>query len=60
MADASYRIEVMHGVNLDMLGKRDPAQYGTLTLAELESASTPTPPSSACAPASSRATPRPS
>jgi 3-dehydroquinate dehydratase-2 len=36
MADASYRIEVMHGVNLDMLGKRDPAQYGTLTLAELE------------------------
>ncbi len=36
MADASYRIEVMHGVNLDMLGRRDPAQYGTLTLSELE------------------------
>lgn len=36
MADASYRIEVMHGVNLDMLGQRDPAQYGTLTLSELE------------------------
>jgi len=27
---------VMHGVNLDMLGRRDPAQYGSLTLAELE------------------------
>ena len=26
----------MHGVNLDMLGRRDPAHYGTLTLAELE------------------------
>ncbi len=36
MADASYRIEVMNGVNLDMLGQRDPAQYGTLTLSELE------------------------
>jgi 3-dehydroquinate dehydratase-2 len=30
------RVEVMHGVNLDMLGKRDPAHYGTLTLIELE------------------------
>jgi 3-dehydroquinate dehydratase II len=36
MADASHRIVVMHGVNLDMLGRRDPAHYGTLTLAELE------------------------
>jgi 3-dehydroquinate dehydratase-2 len=27
---------LLHGVNLDMLGRRDPAQYGTLTLAELE------------------------
>jgi 3-dehydroquinate dehydratase-2 len=26
----------MHGVNLDQLGRRDPAQYGTLTLEELE------------------------
>jgi 3-dehydroquinate dehydratase-2 len=26
----------MHGVNLDQLGRRDPAHYGTLTLAELE------------------------
>jgi 3-dehydroquinate dehydratase-2 len=30
------RIEVMHGVNLDQLGRRDPHQYGTLTLDELE------------------------
>jgi 3-dehydroquinate dehydratase-2 len=30
------RIEVMHGVNLDQLGRRDPAQYGRLTLTELE------------------------
>jgi 3-dehydroquinate dehydratase-2 len=30
------RVEVIHGVNLDMLGRRDPAHYGTLTLTELE------------------------
>jgi 3-dehydroquinate dehydratase II len=30
------RIEVLHGVNLDMLGKRDAHHYGTLTLVELE------------------------
>jgi 3-dehydroquinate dehydratase-2 len=30
------RIEVMHGVNLDQLGRRDPAVYGGLTLDELE------------------------
>jgi 3-dehydroquinate dehydratase-2 len=30
------RVEVMHGVNLDMLGRRDPEHYGTLTLDELE------------------------
>ncbi len=36
MAGASHRIEVVHGVNLDMLGHRDPALYGTLTLSELE------------------------
>jgi 3-dehydroquinate dehydratase II len=32
----SHHIAVLHGVNLDMLGQRDPALYGTLTLAELE------------------------
>ena len=26
----------MHGVNLDQLGRRDPSQYGKLTLTELE------------------------
>jgi 3-dehydroquinate dehydratase II len=35
MADG-HRIEVMHGVNLDQLGRRDPLLYGTLTLGELE------------------------
>ena len=30
------RIEVMHGVNLDQLGRRDPLHYGELTLGELE------------------------
>jgi 3-dehydroquinate dehydratase-2 len=33
---SSYRIEVMHGVNLDQLGRRDPQLYGELTLPELE------------------------
>ncbi|HUH80953.1 MAG TPA: type II 3-dehydroquinate dehydratase [Solirubrobacteraceae bacterium] len=31
-----YRIEVMHGANLDQLGRRDPRLYGTLTLPELQ------------------------
>jgi 3-dehydroquinate dehydratase-2 len=30
------RIEVMHGVNLDQLGRRDPEHYGGTTLEELE------------------------
>jgi 3-dehydroquinate dehydratase II len=30
------RIEIMHGVNLDQLGRRDPDLYGSLTLTELE------------------------
>jgi 3-dehydroquinate dehydratase II len=30
------RIEVMHGVNLDQLGRRDPALYGSLSYSELE------------------------
>jgi 3-dehydroquinate dehydratase-2 len=36
MSERRYRVEVLHGVNLDQLGKRDPLLYGTLTLAELE------------------------
>jgi 3-dehydroquinate dehydratase II len=35
MSDVA-RIEVMHGVNLDQLGRRDPAVYGALSLDELE------------------------
>jgi len=30
------RVEIMHGVNLDQLGRRDPLHYGGLTLDELE------------------------
>ena len=36
MTGARGRIEVLHGVNLDMLGRRDPLHYGTLTLADLQ------------------------
>ena len=36
MMAARNRIEVMHGVNLDQLGRRDPEQYGKLTLEQLE------------------------
>jgi 3-dehydroquinate dehydratase-2 len=36
MTAVRNRIEVMHGVNLDQLGRRDREQYGTLTLDELE------------------------
>jgi 3-dehydroquinate dehydratase-2 len=31
------RVLVLNGVNLNMLGRRDPAQYGGLSIAELES-----------------------
>jgi 3-dehydroquinate dehydratase II len=30
------RVEVMHGVNLDQLGRRDPTHYGSFTLGDLE------------------------
>jgi 3-dehydroquinate dehydratase II len=30
------RVEVMHGVNLDVLGRRDAVHYGDVTLPELE------------------------
>jgi len=33
---AHNRVEVLHGVNLDMLGRREAKHYGTLTLAELQ------------------------
>jgi 3-dehydroquinate dehydratase-2 len=36
MTASPDRIEVLHGVNLNLLGKRDPLHYGTLTLADLE------------------------
>jgi 3-dehydroquinate dehydratase-2 len=36
MSRRRYRIEVLHGVNLDQLGRRDPLLYGELTLGELE------------------------
>ncbi len=32
------RIHVMHGVNLDQLGRRDPAHYGELSFLQLEQA----------------------
>jgi 3-dehydroquinate dehydratase-2 len=35
---AHNRIEVMHGVNLDQLGRRDPGHYGGLTFDRLEQA----------------------
>ena len=36
MTIAHNRIQVMHGVNLDVLGRRNPEQYGDLTFTELE------------------------
>jgi 3-dehydroquinate dehydratase-2 len=36
LAGVKYRVDVMHGVNLDQLGQRDPKQYGSFNLPELE------------------------
>ena len=33
---ARNRVEVMHGVNLDQLGRRDPQHYGKMSYEELE------------------------
>jgi len=30
------KILMLHGINLNMFGKRDPAQYGTITLGEID------------------------
>ena len=30
------KILMLHGINLNMFGKRDPVQYGTITLAEID------------------------
>ncbi|KPK25244.1 MAG: 3-dehydroquinate dehydratase [Nitrospira bacterium SG8_3] len=30
------KVLVLHGVNLNMFGERDPAQYGTITLVEID------------------------
>jgi 3-dehydroquinate dehydratase-2 len=31
------KVLMLHGINHDMFGKRDPKQYGTITLAEIDS-----------------------
>jgi 3-dehydroquinate dehydratase-2 len=38
MPNARNRIHVMHGVNLDQIGRRDPAHYGEITFLQLEQA----------------------
>ena len=35
---AGMKLLVLHGVNLNMFGQRDPAHYGTATLADIDSA----------------------
>ena len=32
------KVLLLHGINLNMFGKRDPATYGTITLAEIDAA----------------------
>jgi len=34
--NARNRVQILHGVNLNMLGRRDPAHYGELSYTELE------------------------
>ena len=35
---AGMNVLVLHGINLNMFGQRDPAQYGTATLADIDAA----------------------
>jgi 3-dehydroquinate dehydratase-2 len=35
-ASRAPQVQVLHGPNLNLLGTRDPAQYGTTTLAEID------------------------
>jgi 3-dehydroquinate dehydratase-2 len=35
-ASSAIRVQVLHGPNLNLLGTRDPAIYGTTTLAEID------------------------
>src|SRR5919198_4215561 len=36
MSAMGHRVAVMHGVNLDQLGRRDPAHYGGMTFDQLQ------------------------
>ena len=38
MTASMPRFLVLHGINLNMFGQRDPAQYGTATLADIDAA----------------------
>lgn len=38
MREIRGRVLVLHGPNLNLLGEREPAHYGTLTLAEIDDA----------------------